>query len=392
MRSISSAVRLAGVPRAALRVSPLWGSTRFYAAATPCLHASKPAKGAAPEDKAAGGVIDASFDFEFDPMAGVRHDAAVETAKKNIDSVIEELAPPNAPPEALAKIRTYLVQHPVDVLILHAEVQITHIENPETGAEERVHLSPMDIQDALEQAKLRKMNLVQMGSRGNELAYCRIRRERPWILKLVQAEMEQAEGLMGDPAILTSPATDTNGGGAATAADGAAQASAQTRQPSQYVGKTKPLIDHQFRDAVDAHFIGWRSKKIVQDIRKGHSVKVTIKDFQSPEAAIHKLREMCNAMKMYAEGENISYHFTSIVANDREASITFSPPSASKSGTVAKGVKHPTEKEWANALQRMEDACQKAGRHGTYMKSNKLKMRNMGASMYRVDKYGRRVS
>lgn len=374
-----------------LRVSPLWSSARLYATATLCLHAPKQQHTTPAQEKknmVSQEEEETAFDFEFDPMAGVRHDAAVETAKKSIDSIIEELAPPNAPPEALTKIRAYLTQHPVDALILHAEVQITHIENPDTGVEDRVHLSLMDIKDALEQAQMRKMNLVQMGSRGNELAYCRIRRERPWILKLVQAEMEQAEGLMGNPAALTSPATENSGAAAATVAATEGEA---PHHPSQYIGKTKPLIDHQFRDAVDVHFIGWRSKKIVQDIRKGHAVKVTIKDFQSPEAAILKLREMSNAMKTYAEAEQVSHHFTSIVANDREASISFSPPTANKSGTIAKGVKHPSEKEWANALKRMEEACQKVGRIGTYMKSGKLKARNMGASMYRVDKYGRRV-
>lgn len=360
---------------------------RFYATTSATLRAPKQTGDSVPD-----GDTDASaFDFEFDPMAGVRHDAAVETAKKSIDSIMEELAPPNAPPAAMEKIRTYLTQHPVDALILPPSVQITHIENAETGVEDRVHLSPMETKDALEQAHFRNMNLVQMGARGTELAYCRIRRERPWILKLVQVEMEAAEGTMGDPAALTSPLMPES---AATEGTGASQALShhQHQQQPQHIGKTKPLIDHQFRDAVDAHFVGWRSKKIVQDLRKGHAVKVTIKDFQNPEAAVNKLREMSNAMKAYAEAEHIYHHFTNIVANDREVSISFSPPSANKSGTIAKAVKYPTEKEWASALKRMEDACQKAGRIGTYMKSGKLKMRNMGASTYRVDKYGRRLS
>lgn len=391
---VSSNFRLTTSRHNSSRVAPLWTSTRFYAAVTPCLLVPKNPRIEVQGNKDVDQQEATAFDFEFDPMAGVRHDAAVETAKKSIDSIIEELAPPHAPSEALAKIRSYLIQHPVDALILHEEVQITHIENPDTGAEERVHLSPMPRSEAQEQAQLRKMNLVQMGSRGNELAYCRIRRERPWILKLVQAEMEQAAGAMGNPEVLTSPsaAATESGSAAAGIANGESHAPATAHQQPQYVGKTKPLIDHQFRDAVDAHFIGWRSKKIVQDLRKGHAVKVTIKDYQSPEAAIHKLREMCNAMKTYAEAEHVWHHFTSIVANDREASVSFSPPTANKSGTVAKGVKYPTEKEWASALKRMEDACQKAGRLGTYMKTGKLKMRNMGASMYRVDKYGRRVS
>ncbi|KAG5499528.1 hypothetical protein JIQ42_05001 [Leishmania sp. Namibia] len=340
----------------------------------------------APEVRA-GDSEENPFAFEFDPMAGVRHDAAVETAKKRVDSIVEELAPPNASSEALEKIRSYLRQHPVDTLIVHAEVQITHMESPDTGAEERVHLSPMGIRDALEQAQLRKMNLVQMGARGDDLAYCRIRRERPRVWKLVQPEMDLVSGLTGT--------TTTNDAVAAQHQEpqkhDTGSGDNQTDRPRQYLGKTKELVDHAFRDAVDSHFIGWRSKKIVQDIRKGHPVKLTIRDFQCPEAALHKLREMSNAVKTYAEEQRIYHHFTSIVGNEREASLTLSPPMANKSGTISKTVKHPSEKEWAHTLKRMEDACQKAGRSGTYVKSNKLKMRNLGATTYRVDKYGRRM-
>ncbi|KAG5476388.1 hypothetical protein LSCM1_04091 [Leishmania martiniquensis] len=351
-----------------------------------CRDVSASAWRLAPE-VSAGGSCEDPFAFEFDPVAGVRHDAAVETAKKSLESIVEELSPPNASSEALAKIRSYLKQHPVDTLIVHSAVQITHIENPDTGAEERVHLSPMDIKEALKQAQLRNMNLVLMGARGDELAYCRIRRERPWVWKLVQPEMDLVSGLTGTPATgdaVTAPQQEQQKHGTGSG-DGEAD------RPRQYLGKTKELVDHAFRDAVDAHFIGWRSKKIVQDIRKGHPVKLTIRDFQSPEAAVHKLREMSNAVKSHAEEQRVYHHFTSIVGNDREASLTLSPPMANKSGTISKTVKHPSEKEWAHTLKRMEDACQKAGRSGTYVKSSKLKMRNVGATTYRVDKYGRRV-
>ncbi|GET89443.1 hypothetical protein, conserved [Leishmania tarentolae] len=351
-----------------------------------CRRLSASARLLTPEIRAGGDGED-PFAFEFDPMTSVRHDAAVETAKKSLESIVEELAPPNASSEALAKIRSYLNQHPVDTLILNTKVQITHIENPDTGVEERVHLSPMDIKDALKQAQLRNMNLVQMGARGDDLAYCRIRREQPWVWKLVQREMDLVSGFTGIPATDAAVVAQKQEQQVQDAGSGDSHSS----HPRQYVGKTKELIDHTFRDAVDAHFVGWRSKKIAQDIRKGHPVKLTIRDFQSPEAAVHKLREMCNALKKYAEEQHIFHHFSSIVANDREASITLSPPTANKSGTISKTVKHPSEKEWTHTLKRMEEACQKAGRSGTYVKSNKLKMRNVGATTYRVDKYGRRV-
>ncbi|EPY34188.1 hypothetical protein STCU_01783 [Strigomonas culicis] len=223
------------------------------------------------------------------------------------------------------------------------------------------NLSPCSLEDALEQAQQRGLHLVQMGVREG-LAFCRIRDETPWIHQLIAEDMAAA------------------GAAAAGAAEEAASA------PE----KLKKLVDHQFRDVVDAHFIGWKSKKIAEDIRRLHPVKLTIKDFQSAESAMYKLREMCVAIKEFAEAKGIYHHFTSIVGNDREASITLSPSSANKSGTVSKLVKHPSEKEWTSALKRMQDQCQRAGRTGTYFKSSSLKPRNVGASLHRVDKYGRR--
>lgn len=346
----------------------LYGGGRFYATSS----SRTPLPPA--EDGGDGG------EFEFDVMSSVRHDAAVEAAKQSLDHVVAALAPPNAPPAALSKIRAYVQQHPVDTLIIQPQVQITHIENPETGVEEKANLSATDTAEALEQAQLRGLHLVQMGSREG-VAFCRLRNERPRLLKLVEAEMEgvdtSSDGVEGE--MLDR--------GASGSEEGGRHGHSRHRQYT----KTRELVDHQFRDVVDAHFVGWRSKKMVQDLRKGHPVKATIKDFQSPEAAINKLREMSNAMKAYAEEEGVYHHFTSIVANDREASISFSPASANKSGTIAKTVKHPGEKEWGNALRRMGEACRKAGHSGTYAKSGKLKPRSLGTTMYRVDKYGRRV-
>lgn len=305
---------------------------------------------------------DRADDFEFDPLASVRHDAAVETAKQSKESIVDSFCPPGAPPSAKHKISEYLDKHPIDSLIVAQEVQITHVQDKETGTEEKMNnLSPCSLDDALEQAQQRGLHLVQMGSREG-LAFCRIRDEKPWILQLIAEDM------------------------VSVGADAAAGVGESHTAPEQL----KRLVDHQFRDVVDAHFIGWKSKKIADDIRNNHPVKLTIKDFQSAEAAMYKLKEMCVAIREFAETKGIFHHFTSIVGNDREASITLSPSSANKSGTVSKTVKHPTEKEWASALKRMQDLCQKAGRSGTYLKSNALKQRNVGATLHRVDKYGRR--
>lgn len=360
------------------RGSAVWCAKRHYASAP---GSRPPSSSSSSPNTASMGEEDAGVEFVFDPMASVRHDAAVESAKQNVDAVLESLLPPNAPPAAITKVRQYLEQHPVDRLIVAASVQLTHVENPETGLEERMSLSPCTTEEALEQAQLRGMNLVQMGANG-EVAFCRIRHEKPWVAKLIEVEMKEVVTTTGD----TADGEDAGEAAARGDADGGEHTHPQQR------GRAKQQVDHQFRDVVDAHFIGWRSKKICQDLQRGHPVKITIRDFQSPEAAIHKLREMCNAMRTYAEEKGISHHYTSIIANDREASIAFSPSAGGKSGNAPKQVKHPGEKEWAQSLRRMEEACKKVGRSGTYVKSGVLKPRNVGATMYRTDKYGRRMS
>lgn len=311
------------------------------------------------------------LDFEYDPMAGVRHDAAVVAAGRDLDSILEELLPEGAPPAAAEKVRLYLQQHPVDSLITAANVQITHVESPETGLDERASLSPVPLVEALEQSEFRKMHLVQMGCR-EDVAFCRIRDERPWVYKLIAEEMSAVE--------------------AERAALEEQEQRVGNRRGGRGSGGLKELVDNNFRDLVDAHFIGWKSKKICEDVKKGHSVKLTIRDFQSAETAMHKLREMSNAMKRYAEEKAIWHHFTSIVGNEREASITFSPAVENKAGQISKLVKHPGEKEWAHALKRMQDSCQRSGRIGTYAKTGNLRPRNVGSTMYRTDKFGRRIN
>ncbi|AAZ12173.1 uncharacterized protein TEOVI_000684900 [Trypanosoma equiperdum] len=304
-------------------------------------------------------------EFVFDPTLSIQKDAAIHTAKKSFETIVLEYVPAHAPEEARQKVKSYLTQHPIDILITQPKVQITHLEDAESGAETKVSLSPCDLPEALQQARERGMNLVQMGARG-DVAYCRIRRESARILSLIHTELEA----------LREQEEKQQGKG---------------RGGVQAAAKMGELIDHTFRDAVDAHFVGWRSKKIVEDIRRRHPVKLTIKEFQSPECAIGKLREMCQAMQHYAQEKVIYHHFTSIVANDREASITFAPALPMAKSDSWKHIKYPGEKEWTNALRRMEDACRKSGRYGTYAKSNKLKLRSLGQTSYRVDKYGRKM-
>ncbi|EPY37449.1 hypothetical protein AGDE_06485 [Angomonas deanei] len=296
-------------------------------------------------------------EFEFDPLASIKHDVAVESAKQSIDTIVQSFLPEGAPPSAFTKVKQYFETHPIDSLIVEQQVQITHVQNPETGAEEKMgNLSPCDLEEALEQAQERGLNLVQMGSREGT-AFCRIRDEKPWVLNLIKEEMASAGVL---------PAEE---GGV----------------------KLKSMIDHQFRDAVDAHFVGWKSKKIAEDIKRQHPVKLVIKDFQSAETAIYKLQEMTTAIKEYCETKKIYFHYPGITANDREASIILSPSGSARSGTSADTIKCPSAKDWDNALKRMQEACKKSGRLGTYVKANTLKKRNVGTRLFRTDKYGRRV-
>lgn len=302
----------------------------------------------------------------FDPTLSVQRDAAVSTAKKSLDGLLRDVLPPNAPAAAIEKARAYLQQHPMDTLIIQPKVQITHIEDPDSGVETKMSLSPCELSEALQHAKERSMNLVQMGARG-DIAYCRIRHETTRILALVSAELEAAR-------------------------EEAKQEKMGGRGDGEHAkNKTRELVDHSFRDVVDAHYVGWKSKKIVEDIKKRHPVKLTIKQFQSPTAAISKMREMCQAMQRYAEENVVYHHFTSIVANDREVSVTFAPSLPSAKGNAWKHIKYPGEKEWTHAIQRMDEACRKSGRYGTYAKNNVLKPRSLGRTFFRVDKYGRKT-
>lgn len=298
-------------------------------------------------------------DFHYDPMEGIQRDAAKATAQRGAEAVLRQLLPPHAPPEAFSKARQYLVEHPINELITEPNIQITHIANAEgEEAKSTGGGSPVERSTAIRQAREMGLDLVLMGRKG-DTAYCRIRNEKTHVLQLVKKELD---------------------------------ASASAAESADRLTKTKEVVQHQFRDVVDAHFVGWKSKKIVQDIKKGHPVKLVIREFQNWEGAILKLKEMCKAIQHVAEGEKVSHHFSSITANMNEVSISFSPSvRKNDAGSKALHIKHPMEKEWANAKKRMEDSCRKSGRFGTYMKTPQLKPRCLGETSYRVDKYGRRM-
>jgi hypothetical protein len=297
-------------------------------------------------------------EFSFDSTELIQREAALTSVSSNTEKMLQRFLPPNAPESARTKVLNYLKDHPIDQLILCPTVQVTHIED-EAGEEKKAgSLSPMSVKEAIEAAHARGFVVVQMGE-ANGKAFVRLRNEQKRIMSLI-------------------------------AEDIAASGSSVEAEPEQQL-RLKKSVDHIFRDVVDAHFISWKSKKIVDDIKKLHPVKVGIQQFQSAESAIAKLREMCAAMKGHAEAGNVFHHFTSVNASDKEIAVLFTPSAQGKENS-AKGIKHPGDKEWNNALARLQGQLRKSGRAGTYAKHDVLKPRNLGAVTYRVDRFGRRMS
>jgi hypothetical protein len=315
-----------------------------------------------PTPVAEGGAEDEVDAFQFNAAASVEREVAQQNATSQLDAVAASFLPPNPPASAVQKVREYLQKYPVDVLIVCSQVQITHVEND--GQETRISgLSPCPAEEALAQAKERGMNLVQMTENGG-IGYVRIRNEAVRISQLVAADLA---------------AHDASGGGAASTA---------SEKPTF---RLKDVQVHVFRDAVDAHFIEWKSKKIVTDMRRKHPVKVAIQMFTSPDAAVSKLREMCNAIEREAEDSGVAHHYTGINTTDKELSITLTPTAVSDTAKIKDHIKHPTEKTWNEHCKRLAGIMQRTGRIGTYAKDTTLKPRNIGATLYRKDKYGRRI-
>ena len=301
---------------------------------------------------------DEEFGSVFDPTATIQREAAAAQADQLRDRILKEWLPADAPDAAINKLRKSLHEFPIDGMIVCPRVKITHVEDDE-GVEKSMKLEPVDRDEALEQASLRKKNLVQMAERDG-VAFARIRDEKKRIMKLLEPDLQT---------------------------DNAASSDRNSEKSNQ---RLKPGIDHVFRDVVDAHFISWKSKKIAQDLKRMHPVKLAVQEFQSADSAVSKLREMCNAIKAFSEQNKIYHHYTSIHATDREFSVTLSPSiQGQKNSSVT--VKHPGEKEWNNAVNRLGGALRASGRMGTYSKAQELKPRNVGAQPFRVDKYGRKI-
>ena len=253
----------------------------------------------------------------------------------------------------------------MDSLIVCSQVLITHVEND--GQETRIPgLSPGPLEDALAQAKERNLNLVQITEQAG-IGYVRIRNEAAKIAQLIAADLAASGSSNSSTVAAAAAAVDPI--------------------------RLKDMQLHVFRDAVDAHFIDWKSKKIVSDLRKRHPVKIAVQLFASPESAVSKVREMCNAIQKEAETAGVPHHYNAIVATDKEFSITLTPVAMPKSDGVSikDYIKHPTEKVWSDNISRMSNTLHRAGRSGTYVKDATLKPKNTGHTLYRKDKFGRRI-
>jgi translation initiation factor IF-3 len=253
----------------------------------------------------------------------------------------------------------------------------------------------MSLEDALQQARDNNRDLVQVASSGG-VAYCRLRDAKSRALALVQPLIDASRG--ASPSSSSSSSSSSSPSSAASssgegAGDGAASSAAQGK-------KKREQKVHVFRDVVDAHFCDWRGRKIASELAHGHPIKLQITQFLSPKSASSKMQEMMQSIKHHAEVDKehedglkktprptVGHNSTGIHVSDKELAVTLQP---TEPGAV---VKHPSANDWAVALRRHEQLCNKSDRKtvGTYAESQTLKPRKIGARTFRVDKYGRRL-
>ena len=308
---------------------------------------------------------DGGLDFSYTP------DLASEAKELSKGEMIEKIAsewlPHFANEDIRNKLRKQLSTTPVNGMITSDEIQITHVEN-EQGEDVKFQLGAMSLRDALAQARDNERDLVQLASNGNK-SFCRLRCEKKRFLATVQEELDALEAI----------ATGGKGG----RNDGHKKKKAQTQ--------------HIFKDVVDAHFIGWKSVKIFNEIKSGHPVKLAIQQFQDPSRAVAKLQEMLAAIKAKADAAAAAstdptkaspglHFYSGIGVSPSELSITLQP--VTDSNSKVKQTRHPQPKEWAQTEQKLESLT---GGRGTYRKSTNLVAKNIGAREFRTDKFGRRI-
>jgi hypothetical protein len=331
----------------------------------------------------------------FDPTAAVAGEARRLRQATLIEALVDSLLPAGSPSEAREKLLAHFRATPINNCIGHQRVVITHTQN-ESGEEVRMRLPEMTLEDALEQARDNNLDLVQVAEKAADgIAYCRLRNEQVKALSLVSDLVPSASGA----------SAAAQAAGAAGAADGSDPAQQQQQAQAEQLqgGRTPPQREpksHVFRDAVDQHFVDWRSRKIVEELHRGHPVTLQIQQFISPESAIGKMKEMMDAVKAHAEKDEkfaagltqrdrglVSHRYTGVRVSDKELAVTLVPDRKTS------GLKHPGPADWAAAQKRFIELCRKSDRKsaGTYQESSSLKRRDVGARTFRTDKFGRRL-
>ena len=354
-----------------------------------CRHQST-AKGFADEED------DVAGSFAYDPAQSLAIDQTKQAQADRVQSLVSQwmtelgvagasAATPSVIAAKAAVVKRLTTQ-PINDCILCAQVAVTHVQN-DAGEDMRLKMPPAPYAEVrkLIDAEYPGMDLVQFAESGGT-AYCRVRKAQREMI----ATLSTAAGLDADD-------------------DDDAPAAAPLDE-----GPKRPVVQHVFRDVVDSHFIGWKSTKVVDELKRGHPVKLTIQQFQNAEMAIEKMKEFMDAIKEKATTSQLAHQYTGVHASERELSIMLkslpasaaaaagqkaspvtnsgrSKGNASSASVVAVGVtiRHPTPQEWDGIGAKMVDACDRNGSKGTYRKSGALKARNLGMRTVRVDKYGR---
>ena len=292
----------------------------------------------------------------FDAASSLRRDASAAAQQQSADQLARSVLGPIRSRDAalLAKVVAHLTRAPCNSMITAKNVVVTHVENEEGVEEKQKSTTPMGVEAALAQAQNVDKDLVQVAyQKASDTSYCRIRSELSQFL------------------------------------DGSALAAEEEDIAAREAAELQELVTHEFRDVADAHFIDWRSKKIVLDVAKRHPVKLVINKFTAPEAAVKKMREMLDRIKLVSELAQppVPHHHTGVQSSDRSLAVTLSPAPAKGAAKV----KHPTEADWGRVLGQFNKKVQDSGRSGTYRKSDRLKAHATGSRDYRVDRYGRRI-
>lgn len=336
-------------------------------------------------------------DFSFDATAAISKDAEQVSQQQKILNLVNSLLPPNGsgstssfPAAAYERLQVFFTKEPINECIQADRVVITHVAN-ESGEDTKLKLPEMSFEEAMEQAQNNNRDLQQVAlNRG--VAYCRLRDAKANALKSI-------EDLIGDGAgDVASSKNDQQH----QEDDSSSQSSSSTSSSSS-IGKPlkkRELNVHAFRDAVDSHFCDWRGAKIVNELARGHPIKLQILQFISPRTAFSKMEEMMQSIKNHAETDKdfesglkkeprpiVGHQSTGIHVSDKELAVTLQPTAPGQA------IKHPSPAEWKAGLKRHEQLCNKSDRKsvGTYEESKVLKPRQIGARTYRVDKYGRRL-